>query len=463
MVLKLYNTLTRKKEVFNPIHKNQVGIYSCGPTVYQFAHIGNLRKYIFDDTLTRTLRFSGLNVKHVMNITDVGHLTSDADLGEDKIKTQAKKEKKSAYDIAKFYEKAFFEDFNKLNILKPSIVCKATDHIKEMIDLIKKLEKNGYTYTSGGNVYFRISKFKNYGELANLDLEELKAGARIEVDKKKEHPLDFVLWFTESKFKDQEMVWDSPWGVGYPGWHIECSAMSMKYLGEQFDIHTGGVDHIPVHHTNEIAQSEAATGKKPWVKVWMHCEFLVLKEGKMSKSKGGFLTLSNLIENGYDPIDFRYLCLGTHYKKPLMFSFESLDAAKNAVNKLKERVLELKKSKDKVDSKTVEKYKEQFLKEISDDINTPKALAILWEVIQDNQLSSKTRLELIKLFDEVLGLKLDKVKGESIPNIIIDLAKKRAKARKDKKWGDADKLRGDIKKKGYLIEDSEEGFVIKKI
>ena len=339
--MKLYNTLFKKKEEFKPLGK-EVGLYCCGPTVYHFAHIGNLRSYIFEDVLKRTLLFNEFKVNHVMNITDVGHLTSDSDTGEDKMLKGAKREKKTVYEVAEFYTQAFKEDLRKLNFILPNHFPKATEHIKEQIKLIQKLEKKGFTYIAGGNVYFDTSKLDDYGKLARLDLNA-ETKSRVEKDANKKNSHDFVLWFTKSKFKDQEMKWESPWGEGYPGWHIECSAMSTKYLGEQFDIHCGGIDHIPVHHTNEIAQSESATGKKPWVKYWLHNEFLVLSKGeKMAKSGENFITLTVLEEKGYSALDYRYFCLGTHYRNPLMFSFEAMDSAKAGYKKLVDRVLELK-------------------------------------------------------------------------------------------------------------------------
>ncbi len=476
--MKLYNTLTRKKEVFKPL-REAVGLYTCGPTVYNYAHIGNLRSYIFEDVLKRVLLFNDFKVKHVMNITDVGHLTSDADEGEDKMLKGAKREKKTVWEIAEFYTKAFQEDVKKLNILPPEVLCKATEHIPEQIELIKRLEKKGFTYFAGGNVYFDTSKLKDYGKLAQLDLSK-KGQSRIEKDKFKKNQHDFVLWFTRSKFLDQEMKWKSPWGLaGYPGWHIECSAMSMKYLGEQFDIHCGGIDHIPVHHTNEIAQSEAATGKKPWVKYWLHNEFLVLKgdkdgdkSEKMAKSGENFLTLSKLERDSYAPIDYRYFCLGTHYRKPLMFSYEALEGAKSASKKLMEKVLEIKAGEDKADQEFKEdknkqnkakqkKYLDLFTKEVNDDLNTPKALAVMWEVIKDEQLADSDKYVLLLKFDQVLGLGLGEVKPGKIPAEVMKLAEERLKARSGKDWKKADLLREKIKKLGYSIDDTENGYNLK--
>ena len=466
LMIKLFNTLTRKEEIFKPITEGNVGLYTCGPTVYFFAHIGNFRSYIFEDILVRMFLYNGLKVKHVMNITDVGHLTSDADEGEDKMLKGARREGKTVWEIAKFYEDAFFKDARQLNILKPTIICKATDHIPDMIDLIKKIEHNGYTYVANGNVYFDIMKFKHYGVLARLNLEELQAGARIAVDENKHNPHDFVLWFTKSKFQDQEMKWDSPWGAGYPGWHIECSAMSIKYLGEHFDIHCGGIDHIPVHHTNEIAQSEAATGHK-WVNVWMHGEFLVMDKGKMSKSVGGILTIDALKEKGYDPLDYRYLCLNTHYRTPLTFSFESLDSAKNAFDNLKSKVLECRKDNSHIINESLmQEYREEFLEAIDDDLNMPVALATLWSVVKDKGLNNKEKHHLILEFDKVLGLGLDalqeKIHGP-IPDEILVLVNERQEARKNKDFKRSDELRDKLKSLGYSVSDTAQGPKIEKI
>ena len=459
----LYNTLTRKREKFIPLKKGQVGLYTCGPTVYNYAHIGNLRSYIFEDILKRTLLFNEFKVNHVMNVTDVGHLTSDSDTGEDKMLKGARREKKTVWQIAEFYTKSFKHDVKKLNILPPDILCKATAHIKEQIEMIEKLEKKSFTYTAGGNVYFNTSKLKDYGKLAQLDLEAEKK-ARVKKDINKKNLRDFVLWFTKSKFQEQEMKWNSPWGKGYPGWHLECSAMSTKYLGKQFDIHCGGIDHISVHHTNEIAQSEAVFGKKPWVKYWLHNEFLLIGEGKkMAKSGDNFITLSRLEEKSYDPLDFRYFCLGTVYRKPLMFSWEALDGAKNARKKLMDKVKELKKSTSKENKVKHKKNLELFHKEINNDLNTPKVLAIVWEVLRDNNLSDKDKYSLLLKFDEILGLGLKDVKKERIPAEIKKLAEERLEARKNKDWTKSDQLRDKIKKLGYIIGDTKEGYEISKV
>ncbi|QQG38425.1 MAG: cysteine--tRNA ligase [Candidatus Woesearchaeota archaeon] len=457
--MKLFNTLTRKKEDFKPLKNNKVGIYTCGPTVYSYAHIGNLRTYVFEDILKRVLMHNKYEVKHVMNITDVGHLTSDADTGEDKVLLAARKEGKSAWDIAGFYTKAFKEDIKKLNIIEPNIWCKATDHIKEQLELIKRLEEKGFTYKEGGNVYFDTSKLKDYGRLAKLNLKKLKAGARIEIDKNKKNPFDFVLWFTKSKFKDQEMLWDSEYGNGYPGWHLECSAMSSKYLGEKFDIHCGGVDHVNVHHTNEIAQSEAAFGKKPWVKYWVHGEFLIIDKGRMGKSEGNFITLQSLIDKGYDPVVYRYFLLGTHYRSQLMFSFEALDAAKNAFERLKEKMIEIKENQNSKGDGS--KYEKEFFNAVNDDLDTPKALAVMWEMLKDSSLGNKEKHVLLLKFDKIFGLNLGFIEAIKVPAEIKKLVDEREKARKKKDFKKADEIREKVKKKGYVLEDTEKGVRVK--
>lgn len=465
MPITVYNTLTRKKEKFLPLKKT-VGLYTCGPTVYNYAHIGNLRSYIFGDILKRTLLLNNFKVKHVMNITDVGHLTSDADTGEDKMLKGAKREKKTVREIAEFYTKAFLDDIQKLNIQPPDILSKATEHIVEQIQMIQQLEKKGFTYTAGGNVYFDTSRVKDYGKLAQLKLIR-KGKARVDKDSNKKNPYDFVLWFTKSKFQDQEMKWKSPFGEGYPGWHIECSAMASKYLGSQFDIHCGGIDHISVHHTNEIAQSEAASGKKPWVKYWLHNEFLVLGKGeKMAKSGDNFITLSTLEERSFDPLDYRYLCLGTHYRKPLMFNYEALEGAKISRRKLIDKILEVKSSKAKKSKENTtkqKKYLDQFIKSVNDDLNTPKALAVVWELLKDEKLTDKDKYFLMIKMDSVFGLGLKEIKEEKIPDNIVKLAKERLRARQNKDWVKSDELRERICSLGYEIGDTKDGYELKKI
>ena len=464
MKIRFYNTLTQEKENFEPITKGETGLYACGPTVYNFAHIGNLRTYIFNDILRRVLKFNGFKLNHVMNITDVGHLTSDADEGEDKMREGAKRENKSVWEIAKFYEDSFFSDILSLNIQKPEIVCRATDHINDMINMEKKIEENGYAYSAGGNLYMDTSKVEDYGKLARLKIKDLQHGARAEIDINKKNPSDFVLWFTKSKFGDQDMKWESPWGTGYPGWHIECCAMSSKYLGEQFDIHTGGIDHIPVHHTNEIAQAEAAFGKKPWVKYWLHGEFLVMDKGKMSKSSGKFLTLQNLVDKGYDPIAYRFLCLGANYRKQLMFSWEAMEGASQGYRSLKNRISELKKNEISYDGENRKDYYLKKFKEfVNDDMNIPQALALLNNMIKDNMLGSVEKLEITEHFDQVLGLKLLEKENAEIPDDVLSLVEEREKARGEKDYELSDKYRDMIREKGFEVKDTKSGQVIEKL
>jgi cysteinyl-tRNA synthetase len=455
MGLKLYNTRTRKKELFKSLKNKEVGIYSCGPTVYWYQHIGNLRTYIFADVLKRTLEYLGYKVNHVMNVTDVGHLTSDADSGEDKMEKAAAKEGKKAEEIANYYLDVFKKDLKKLNIQEPNIWCKATEHIKEQIELIKKLEKKGYTYKTSDGIYFDTSKFSSYGDFAKLNIEGLEAGKRINLGEKK-NKTDFALWkFSEEKGKRQQ-EWNSPWGTGFPGWHIECSAMSMKYLGEQFDIHTGGIDHIPIHHTNEIAQSECATGKNPWVNFWMHGAFLVDKDGKMSKSKGKIFTISELEEKGFSPLVYRYFCLTTHYRKQLLFDLENLESAKNAYERLKRTIAEI-----QDDKKTNKEYLKIFEDTIKDDLNMPETLQILWKLVRDD--SAQGKIETIKKIDEVLGLDLLKQEKIKIPSKVLKLVQERDKARASKDWNKSDELREKIKGLGFNILDSADGSKIERI
>ncbi len=474
MGLKLFNTMGRELQEFSPINKNEVTIYACGPTVYNFAHIGNLRTYIFEDILRRVLTFLGYKVKHVINITDVGHLTDDGDCGEDKMEKSARETGKTAWEIAEYYTNAFFKDIENLNIIKPEIVSKATDNIQEMIDLIKKLEEKGFTYISGGNVYFSIDKFPDYGKLALLDRQKLHAGARIEIDSNKKNPYDFVLWFTKSKFGNQTMTWDSPWGRGYPGWHIECSAMSMKFLGENFDIHCGGIDHINVHHTNEIAQSEAATGKK-WVNYWLHGEFLVLNKSKMAKSAGNFLTLTDLIQKGYDPLDYRYFCLTGHYRSQLQFSWESLDSARNARLNIIEKVKLCYEEAGKnipennlTISDNAKQIISNFKDALEDDLNCPKALAVLWTMLKDAKISQAEKVFLSLEFDKIFGLSLLKeINKESVKYSIDDevsiLIKEREEARKNRDFKLADVKRDKLKALGIEVKDTPNGTTWKHI
>ena len=454
MALKIYNTLSRKKEIFKPIKKGLVGLYTCGPTVYSYQHIGNLRSYIFSDILKKVLTYNGYKVKQVMNVTDVGHLTSDADTGEDKIEKAAKKEKKTAKEIANYYWKIFREDFKKLNIIEPNIWSKATEHIKEQIDLVKILEKKGYTYKTKDGIYFDTSKFKNYGQLAQLKKQKLQAGKRIDLGEKK-NITDFALWKFSKKSGLRQQEWKSPWGIGFPGWHLECSAMSIKYLGKRFDIHTGGIDHIPIHHPNEIAQNQAATGHKV-VNYWLHGNFLTSKGEKVSKSTGGLYTISELEQKGFKALAYRYLLLITHYRSPLNFTLRSLEKARNAYERLKNIISEIKE-----DKKINKKYLNQFENAINNDLDMPKALSVLWKLLRDKKATGKIRT--IKEMDKVFGLDLLKKEKFEIPAEVQKLITQREKARKQKNFKKSDELRKKIKKFRYWVEDTPKGGKVKKL
>ena len=466
MSLKIYNTLSHSEEEFIPWNGKVVNMYTCGPTVYHFAHIGNLRTYIMEDVLERTLRYLGYNVKRCMNITDVGHLSSDSDTGNDKMVTAAQKEHKTVLEIAKYYTDIFFEDFKKLNIIKPEIVSPATENIDEYIKIIQKLLDTGYAYEAGGNVYFDTSKLKQYYVLTNHTEDELLDGVRdtVEVDNNKKNKADFVLWFTKSKFDSQDLKWESPFGLGYPGWHIECSGISIKYLGEQLDIHCGGVDNIFPHHTNEIAQSESFLCH-PWCKYWFHVEHLNDESGKMSKSKGKTLTVDTLIENGYDPLSYRFLCLQSHYRKQLTFSYSSLDGAENAYKKLKNRVLSLSKEGE-VDTEAFNTYKNNFVSYLEDDINTANAISVIYDVLKANT-NDLTKYELIKDFDRVLGLELTtEINNTNEVDIefINSKIEERNEAKKNKNYELADQIRNELLEMGIILKDTREGttFEIKK-
>jgi len=459
--LKLYNTLTRQKEEFKPIKANQVGLYTCGPTVYNYAHLGNLRTYIFEDILKRVLIYNGYEVKHVMNVTDVGHLTGDRDMGEDKLEKGAKREGKSAWEIAAFYWQAFREDMEKLNLSEPDIWCRATDHIPEQIELIKKLEKKNFTYQTSDGIYFDTSKFKDYNKLSHQPLENLIEGARVEKNDEKKNPTDFALWKFSPRGAKRQMEWPSPWGIGFPGWHIECSAMSMKYLANQLDIHCGGADHINIHHTNEIAQSEAAAGKK-FFNYWLHGAFLNLTGGdKMAKSKKNFLTLEQtLIKKNINPLAYRYAVMMVHWKKPMELSIKSLQAAENGLNNLYNELKKLKGKNGKVD----DDYKNKFLTTINDDLNIPGALAIVRELVKSDLSAADKKATLLD-FDKILGLDLNKIKAEKlvISDEIKKLAEERKKARGHKDWAKADELRKKIEQKGFQINDNDQGYDLRKI
>lgn len=462
-MLSLYNTLTRKKEEFSPISDKKVTMYSCGPTVYSYAHIGNMRTYIFMDILRRVLKYDGYKLKGVMNITDVGHLQSDADDGEDKMEKAAKKEQKSPYEIAEFYTKVFFEDLEKLNIGKPEIIAKATEHIDDMIKYVEKLIEKGYAYETSDGIYYDISKFPKYGQLSRLNLDEQIAGARVEVNPEKRNPYDFAVW--KKAPKEHIMQWTSPWGMGYPGWHIECSAMSIKYLGQHFDIHTGGVDHIPVHHENEIAQNEAITGKKS-VNFWCHGEFMLVNNGKMSKSLGNVYTISELEQKGYEPLVYRYFCLNAHYRNKLNFTFEGMDGAKTSYNRLLGLLYQHKISTVPTDKAVIEGYLAEFKEAIDDDLNLPLALGVLWKAVKEPK--SKDIYDLALEMDKVFGLRLNEAKAlkvdtADIPSEVMDLVEKRKHAKLEKDWAKADEYRNEITKLGYQVKDTKEGVEISKL
>ena len=466
MDLILYNTLTKNKEKFNPLEKNVVKLYSCGPTVYSFAHIGNFRTYIFMDTLRRTLKYNGYELKHVMNITDVGHLESDSDEGEDKMEKAAKKENKDRYEIAQFYMNAFLNDVEKLNIDKPEIITRATDNIEEMIEYVKDILKNGYAYETSKGIYFDISKLDKYPVLSNRNIDDQQiAGARVEVDPEKRNPYDFAIWIKAPE--NHIMKWQSPWGLSYPGWHLECSAMSRRFLGEEFDIHTGGVDHIPTHHENEIAQAKGATGKIP-AKTWMHCEFLLVDGGKMSKSLGNVYTISQLEEKGITPLAYKLFCFTAHYRTKLNFTFEGVNSAQKALERLYDSYLKHKNGNDYVDEVEIEKYRQTFLSYINDDLNMPAAMSVVWEVARNSKKSNKYANLLLE-FDKVLGLDLvnaeehiSKMEEEEIPEEIKQLIEERKEARDNKDWEKSDKIRDIIIQKGYSIKDTKEGIIVKR-
>ena len=455
MEIILHNTFSKKKEEFEPLSEGKVLMYDCGPTVYFYAHIGNLWRYCVSDFLRRIFEYNRYDVNQVMNITDVGHLTEDdllaGDTGEDKLEVTARKERKTPQEIAKHYTKAFFKDRERLNILDPKITCKATDYIPQMIELISKLEKKGFAYRLDDRICFNVSKFKNYGKLSGKKLDQLLVGVRLEPIAGKKNPYDFSLWIKDDKHL---MKWDSPWGVGYPGWHIECSAMSMAHLGDQIDVHTGGEDNIFPHHENEIAQSEAVIGKgKRFVKYWIHVRFNLVNGKKMSKSNGTMYLMKDLVKQGYDPLSYRYLCLTNHYRSNLNFTFRSLADSQRALNKLRMLVLKWKKSTERRAEEKEEEYIKKFTKAINNDVGTPQALALLWQVVAAKDLGNSPKLSLILDFDSVMGLGLDNYKFK-VPEKIRKLAEEREGLRRKKKYKDADKIRGYIEKMGFSVEDS---------
>lgn len=459
--MKIYNTLSKQIEEFIPYNKDMVTMYTCGPTVYHFAHIGNLRTYIAEDILEKTLKYLGYNVNRVMNITDVGHLSSDADTGEDKMLKGAKREHKTVLEIAKYYTQCFQNDCADLNIKWPDTVVPATTLIPDYISFIETLIEKGYAYLSEGNIYFDTSKLKDYYQLTNHNIEELLSGVRdtVEEDKNKKNKTDFVLWFTKSKFEDQELKWDSPWGLGYPGWHIECSCISLKYLGEHLDIHCGGVDNIFPHHTNEIAQTESYLGHK-WCNYWVHTEHLNDTTGKMSKSNGEFLTVNLLKQKGYNPLSYRLFCLQSHYKKQLIFTYESLDIAQNTYNKLKSKIKSLKEDNSPLDQEAFNKYNQEFINALEDNLNTSNALTVLYDVLKSD-LTTNTKISLIKSFDKVLSLDLlkeDKIDKELV-SYIEEMIEKRTNAKKNKDYALADSIRQELQEKGILIKDTREGTI----
>lgn len=457
--MRIYNSLTRKVEKFIPREENVVRLYTCGPTVYHYAHVGNIRNYIGNDILEKTLKYLGYDVKRAMNITDVGHLTSDSDSGEDKMEVARKREGKSAYEIAKYYTDAFFEDFKKVNNAVPKIVSPATDNIDMYIKIITKLIEKDYAYISGGNVYFDVSKVEDYYALTNHVEDQMVVGARdgVEFDSNKRNQADFALWFTTSKFENHEMLWDSPWGKGYPGWHIECTGISIKYLGEYLDIHTGGVDNIFPHHTNEIAQSEAYLGHK-WCNYWFHNEHLIDESGKMSKSKGAILRISTLEEKGYNPLSFRYMALASHYRKQLLFSYDALDQAQATLNKLYNRISSIK-VEGELQKDLFDKYNNLFIEYISDDLNTANALTVLYDVIKDDELTGKTKIELINKFDEIFSLDLTKKDNidTDLEEFVNSKIAERNEAKKNKDFAKADSIRDELLEKGIKLLDTREG------
>ena len=460
MSIKIFNTLSRKKEEFNPLNEKEIRMYSCGRTVYYFAHIGNLRAYLFMDNLRRVLKYNGYNLKHVMNVTDVGHLVSDADEGEDKMMKAAKRENKDPFEIAQFYMDAFLADIDKLNVDRPEIIARATEHIDVMEEYVKKIIENGFSYQTEDTVYFDTSKLDKYGVLSNRNVDEQKAGARVEFDQSKKNISDFALWIKAPE--NHIMKWDSFFGKSYPGWHLECSAMGYKYLGDQFDIHTGGVDHIPIPHENEIAQSKGFSGKTP-ANYWMHVEFLQINGGKMSKSLNNLYTLKDLESKGYEPLVYRMFNFTSNYRAQINFTFEAMDAAKVALNRLREGYLKHAEGNEDVSDEVIKEYEEKFLEAINDDLNMPVAMSVVWDVVKNPNKSKKLHNLLLK-FDEVLGLDLKNYHKQEyvLPEEITKLVQERNEARTNKNWAESDRIRDILIEKGYTVKDSKEGTIVEK-
>ena len=458
MDIYFYNTLTKQKDLFKPIEEGKVKIYSCGPTVYKDATIGNMRTNLLNDTLRRILKYNGYELKHVMNITDVGHLVSDGDEGEDKMLKSAREEHKSPLEIAEHYTKLFFRDLERLNIETPEVVCKATDHIKEMLEMVQKIMKNGYAYETSTAIYFDVSKLDKYGILSGINLNDQKAGARVDIDPEKRNPYDFALWIKAPA--NHLMKWDSPWGPSYPGWHIECSAMSTKYLGEEFDIHTGGIDLVPTHHENEIAQNKGACGKNP-AHYWIHGEYLLINGGKMSKSLGNTYLIDDIIARGYSPLAYRLFNYSCHYRGKLNFTWEGIESANTSLIRLREGYQKHLNGNSDVSDEIIADMENRFHQAINDDMNMPLALSVVWEAVKYPEKSPKIA-QLLKKFDTVLGIKIDEVQETKIPQEILDLVKERKQARSDKNWSESDRLRDLIAEKGYIVKDTKDGTEVLK-
>ena len=458
MDIYFYNTLTKQKDLFKPIEEGKVKIYSCGPTVYKDATKGNMRTNLLNDTLRRVLKYNGYELKHVMNITDVGHLVSDGDEGEDKMLKSAREEHKSPLEIAEHYTKLFFRDLERLNIETPEVVCKATDHIKEMLEMVQKIMKNGYAYETSTAIYFDVSKLDKYGILSGINLNDQKAGARVDIDPEKRNPYDFALWIKAPA--NHLMKWDSPWGKSYPGWHIECSAMGQKYLGDQFDIHTGGIDLVPTHHENEIAQNKGACGKNP-AHYWIHGEYLLINGGKMSKSLGNTYLIDDIIARGYSPLAYRLFNYSCHYRGKLNFTWEGIESANTSLIRLREGYQKHLNGNSDISDEIIADMENRFHQAINDDMNMPLALSVVWEAVKYPEKSPKIA-QLLKKFDTVLGIKIDEVQETKIPQEILDLVEERKQARSDKNWSESDRLRDLIAEKGYIVKDTKDGTEVLK-